>query len=186
MFFTLLLAAVSCAIDVLAFVTGRFALTWKSLYWLKDSEGSVILPFQYDFDNATESNRLWMMAFLCWSASAAFCSIPLLYYYGMNRFRASGWAVSWANLVAVLAAGRVALLTAVSYIFHFKFLQELAKSAESLSLSEIFELYRLKIIGFVVPGLSLNALAGALLLVMLIVSLRDTKQWRRLNVRKIY
>jgi hypothetical protein len=94
--------------------------------------------------------------------------------------------VSWANLVAVLAAGRVALLTAVSYIFHFKFLQELAKSAESLSLSEIFELYRLKIIGFVVPGLSLNALAGALLLVMLIVSLRDTKQWRRLNVRKIY
>lgn len=186
MMFTLLMAALTCLVDVLAYVVGRFECNWKYLYWIKDSEGSVILPFVHDFDNATESNRLWMMTFLLWSASAALCSVPLLYYYGANRFRASGWAVPWANLVAFVVAGRVCLLALVSYIFHAKFLQELTGSEEPLTLAEVFQLYRMRVIGAAVPGLTVNSVACVVLFVMLARSIRETNQWRRLNVRKIY
>lgn len=180
----LLMAALACAVDVAALVAGRFE--FKSVYWLRDSGGDVILPFVQDFDNAAESNCLWMMVFLLWSASAAFASVPLLYYYGANRFRASGWAVSWANLVAAMAAGRIGLLVAVLYVFHFGFLQELSGSREPLLLSEIAALYGMKIIGSVPMGIGCNVLVTAVFLVLLLASLKETRQWRRLNVRKIY
>lgn len=185
MLLTLLIAVVTCVIDVVSYVTGRFELRGH-FYWLKDSEGSVIIPFQYDFDHASESTRMWLMMPTMWCASTATISAPLLYYYGANRFRASGWAVSWANLVCALTGIRVILLSVLSYLFHAKLLQELAQSEERLNLGEIFALYKMKIIGVVPLCLTGNIAVSLLLFGMLLLSLKETREWRRLNVRKIY
>ncbi len=186
MLFTLVLATWTGIVDVVAYVTGRFACRLGPFYWLKDSQGHVILPFVHDFDSAPDASRLWMMTFLMWSAAMAVGSVPLLYYYGGNRYRASGWAVSWANLVAVMVVGRVAFLGGLVYVFHAKFVQELTGSEGPLNLAEMVQLYRMKVLGWVMPWLMGNVGCCAVLLVMIIKSLRETNEWRRLNVRKIY
>lgn len=183
MLVTLLVSVLTAIIDVGAYLTGKFEN--MRLFWLQDSDGHVILPFLDEFDGQSLAASYWMLTWIWFSGSASVLSVPLLYYYGANRFRASGWAVTWAHLVVFLTLGRAVMLPAVLALFHGKFLPALSGD-EGLTLGEIVALYRINIIGWIPIFIALNVILSLVLFVLLLVSIRETNTWRRLNVRKIY
>lgn len=183
MLVTLLVAVLTAIIDVSAFLTGKFEN--RHLFWLQDSDGHVILPFLDEFDGQAMVASFWMLTWIWFSGSASVLSAPLLYYYGANRFRASGWPVTWAHLVTFLTLCRAVMLSTVLALFHGKFLPALSGD-EGLTFGEIIALYRISIVGWIPISIALNVVLSLVLFVLLLVSIRDTNTWRRLNVRKIY
>ena len=183
MLVTLLVTLLTALVDIGAYLTGKFEnLRW---FWLQDSDGHVILPFLDEFEGAAGAAAYWMLTWIWFSGSASVASVPLLYYYGANRFRASGWPVTWAYLVTFLTLCRAVMLCAILALFHGKFLPALSGD-EGLTLGEIVALYRINIIGWIPLTIAVNVVITGVLFVLLIISIRETNTWRRLNIRKIY
>lgn len=179
-------------IDISSIFGGYFPSDYY-FYWINDLNSGVIPMFSEDLsifhDRSIETLRNLILTILGLAASMTVSSMFGLGYFMKRRFMASQWPLALWKLSTFLLGFRFICVTWIFHKFHYTLLRNILMELEGVEDKDEYEfsvmqLYGNGTIGIIPAGLLVSlALNFAVLLVSMLLIVK-TEEWRRLNIKK--
>lgn len=179
-------------IDISSIFGGYFPSDY-CFYWINDLNSGVIPLFSEDLsifhDRNIETLRNLILTILGLAASMTVSSMFGLGYFMKRRFMASQWPLALWKLSTFLLGFRFIFVIWIVHKFHYTLLRNILMELEGVEDKDEYEfssmqLYGNGTIGIIPAGLIVSlALNFAILLVSMLLIVK-TEEWRRLNIKK--